>query len=290
MTDPMGSRNPLLGLILLSVLHVLYAFDQGESKSEIQPSAPMVVVGTIDGTAYVLDAVEGALLRSFDTGGPTVSSFRASREAPLLIASANAEDARLFMVNAPSKEAPPQVQQLNSTLRDLVRSTPFRDMGGHLYVGSEISQLFAFDLASSTLQRFNERSVESVIQSDPTESMKPRNLARGNIFLGRTEYVARAFDKHAGEERFNISAGEFSSAFRSLDSHVDLNHADIGASSTRFSVCPPLRYVATSDGTLYAFEHSSGNQIWKAAFPTTVVAVFTFVNGAVHPCEKNLNE
>ena len=138
-----------------------------------------MVVGAIDGMVYVLDGATGTLIHSFDTGGATVSAFRANKEAPMLVASANAADAQLFMMGN-SKERGARVQQetvpmnththtrrhrcilishhtrltchylqLNSTLRDIVQNTPFHDFSGHLYVGSEATRCCAVVLPTS---------------------------------------------------------------------------------------------------------------------------------------------
>jgi len=280
-------------LLSASVQTSTFSHHDDVKQPKAGPAGPIVVVGAVNGMTYVLDARTGHLVRSFDTGGASISAFRSNEKAPLLVASANAEDAQLFMI-APQHEATggaqPQVQQLNSSLQELVRRSPFRDLAGHLYVGSQDSRLFASEFATAKVHRFG-GSLESLQRK---QGAVEADLVHGGVFVGRTEYVVRAFDGKTGGERFNISVGEFTSAFRMVDQvnqpetvMNDLPHHGI---KVDFSVCSPLRYVSTVNGALYAFSYATGRRLWKAPIPSTSVAVFTFVQGSSQPCERRLND
>jgi outer membrane protein assembly factor BamB len=108
----------------------------GDGSGAAPPPPPLVVVGSVDGTVYGLDAATGALVWAAPTGGPVYSSPSIDARGAVYVGS---DDGRLYALNGPTGAA-----LWSAPTGGPVASSPALGANGAAYVGSNDGRLYAF--------------------------------------------------------------------------------------------------------------------------------------------------
>jgi outer membrane protein assembly factor BamB len=156
------------------------------------------------------------------------------------------------------------------SVREIVANAPFAYGDGNIYLGSKTSHLYAID--PTTGEVFN-------CHTSPTTTTKfdcvGEKLPPGVIFIGRADYTIHAVDEQTGQERWNITVGEYvsSSSANKVPSSTRLtsNFTSNGPNTSGTDV--HHAYVAGLDGTLQLVDQTSGDLKWTASLQSPVMHI-----------------
>ncbi|KAL6062130.1 bifunctional endoribonuclease/protein kinase ire1 [Balamuthia mandrillaris] len=259
----------------------------------------MLVVASIDGTLYGIDENTGKQRWSFRTSKPLFASFAAEPmpaleqdlKQPIFIPGT---DGHIYAY-IPSEG----LKRVGISAKDIVHNSPFLASDGTLFIGTKSSQIFALHPGSGRvksifssvdgahLRKGDEQGMDSAeedkgddeeklfsgspapVMPTPTEEFKDAMQPFGDeatIFIGRSDFVIRAIDGQTGEERWNMSLGEFVSEPYKLLSPTTTDERNTKALVTTLN-----------PNSLHVVNLQSGQKDWQFVSESPVASVYRIV-------------
>lgn len=177
-----------------------------KTPTSLKEHENIVIVGTVDGRLYGLDAQTGIekwvinTPKLFSSSNSGVDGEK-NPSQPIFIPSVDGSSS--IYVLTPDEE----VKKLPVSVRDLVEHAPFQGHNGIMYIGSKETHIYAVDpLDGKLLRTYSTSEGHQLAESCPIDS--------NSLFLGRADYTIRAIDSKTGREIWNITTGEYLTSIR----------------------------------------------------------------------------
>jgi hypothetical protein len=174
------------------------------SDDEVDQSHQMTVVHTVDGYIHALDGASRPLWK-LDTGGPLTASHHCIEDRSYSLIP---ETSGAILVH--NKE---NIRRSTITTKMLVERTPFiSEKDGLFFVGQKTSRIFGIDVATGEVVidtgAVKGASAKFTVTDSTELTEDVGNFSGSSLWIGRIDYILRAFDSESGIESFNLTYGE----------------------------------------------------------------------------------
>lgn len=268
------------------------------------PNDSALIICTVDGVIYTVDAFDGNLRGMVQSGGSLVaqpsdyyhtedSIFPEDEEDEEKIGIIPGLDGKLYSI------ASERLQQLPVTVREIVDSGPISTCKENEY-GEEMCGLI-MGQSSSKILALNPRhgTVDWMHQTNSNVSFQGRQPAKPKtVLIQREDFHIKHVDSDTGEERWKVYLGSFkaldTASSRSRGRKQQMNQAafriqskleggpgdpkavSIHALAESNDIFQPLPTVAFDDNglTIYAYDESLEKLLWTRHFESTITTVY----------------
>jgi hypothetical protein len=208
---------------------------------------PLTVVGTADGLIHGFDAANN-IQWSAETGGPTASFYSSGNLDFAVIPSTDGS----LLVNTADG-----MRKTSVKARMLVEKAPFSSPEGLIFTSQKKSRVIGVDLANGKV--LHDLPSEERFRFATKKESNRRARKNDPLWVGRTDYIFRAFDHITGTEEFNFTYSEIHPMSRgsnvspetSNNAGNELAPLD-GLKKLPITVARPI--ISTPEGYLYFFD------------------------------------
>lgn len=153
------------------------------------------------------------------------------------------------------------------SIREIVANAPFALGDGLFYLGTKSTILYAIDTVSGEV---------SVCQTGFSGTLECSGAANSQlsdsvIIFGRADYTIHAIDERTGEERWNITTGDYVSSAIGLP--PGFSQRSQNATTASAVIDNSQSFVAGFDGSLQLIDSWSGLTLWSTVLPSPAVHV-----------------
>eukprot|EP00288_Rhodomonas_lens_P008747 CAMPEP_0177738190 /NCGR_PEP_ID=MMETSP0484_2-20121128/26314_1 /TAXON_ID=354590 /ORGANISM="Rhodomonas lens, Strain RHODO" /LENGTH=316 /DNA_ID=CAMNT_0019252077 /DNA_START=52 /DNA_END=999 /DNA_ORIENTATION=+ len=262
-----GLRGVLVACVLIISIGRAEIVDEdidsdGSSTDLIRSQSEKLFIGDLDGRVHALDAQDGTVLWSVDTGGALISAFQNESlfAGSLVVPSLSGS---ILVYSA----ADSILQRLPITAQELVDRSPFLADDGIVYVGSKRSDFFYVDSGTGEVERAfiaGGRAASMFGQGGHDRDQR----AGSKVLVGRQEFCVTAIDPATGAQSWNATVSFYSDV---------LSLQPNGSPSPVTPREPTVRLVTTRGGAVHAVDRESGDRLWTAHLQSPAVRAFSMV-------------